>query len=37
MHAERSEESIRHIVSLVAGHDINHLRQIERILKPAKI
>jgi hypothetical protein len=36
MHAERGEESIRHIVSLVAGHDLNHLAQIERILKPAK-
>jgi hypothetical protein len=36
MHAERGEESIRHIVSLVAGHDLNHLGQIERILKPAK-
>lgn len=36
MHAERGEESIRHIVALVAGHDLNHLGQIERILKPAK-
>ena len=36
MHAERGEESIRHIVGLMAGHDINHLQQIERILKPAK-
>jgi len=36
MHGERGEESIRHIVSLVAGHDINHLRQLERILRPAK-
>jgi uncharacterized damage-inducible protein DinB len=35
-HAERGQESIEHIVRMVAGHDINHLRQIERIIKPAK-
>jgi len=35
-HAERGQESIEHIVRMVAGHDINHLRQIERILKPNK-
>ena len=35
-HAERGQESIEHIVRMVAGHDINHIRQIERILKPAK-
>jgi pyruvate-formate lyase-activating enzyme len=35
-HAERGQESIDHIVRMVAGHDINHLRQIERILKPTK-
>jgi hypothetical protein len=32
MHAERGEESIETIVKLNAGHDINHLRQIEKIL-----
>ena len=36
MHAERGEESIRRIVSMMAGHDVNHLRQIERILNPGK-
>jgi uncharacterized damage-inducible protein DinB len=36
-HAERGQESIEHIVRMVAGHDINHIRQIERILAPAKI
>ena len=36
-HAERGQESIEHIVRLIAGHDINHIRQIERILTPAKI
>jgi hypothetical protein len=32
MHAERGQETIEHIVRLYAGHDINHLQQIERIL-----
>jgi len=35
-HAERGQESIEHIVRMVAGHDINHIQQIERILKPTK-
>jgi DinB superfamily len=35
-HAERGRESIEHIVRMVAGHDINHLLQIERIVKPVK-
>ncbi|MGA2376884.1 MAG: DinB family protein [Candidatus Sulfotelmatobacter sp.] len=32
MHAERGQETIEHIVRLIAGHDLNHLQQIERIL-----
>jgi hypothetical protein len=32
MHAERGQETIEHIARLYAGHDINHLQQIERIL-----
>jgi hypothetical protein len=32
MHSERGQESIEHIVRLLAGHDLNHLQQIERIL-----
>jgi hypothetical protein len=32
MHSERGQESIEQIVRMTAGHDINHLRQIERIL-----
>ena len=32
MHSERGRESIERIVRMFAGHDINHLRQIERIL-----
>jgi uncharacterized damage-inducible protein DinB len=35
-HAERGQESIEHIVRMVAGHDINHIHQIERILIPTK-
>lgn len=36
MHAERGEETIEHIVRMYAGHDINHLGQIERILAKKK-
>jgi DinB superfamily len=32
LHSERGQESIAHIVRMFAGHDINHLRQIERII-----
>jgi hypothetical protein len=32
MHSERGQESIEHIVRMFAGHDVNHLRQIEGIL-----
>jgi hypothetical protein len=32
MHAERGHETLEHIVQLIAGHDINHIQQIERIL-----
>jgi len=32
MHAERGKESVRHLLSLYAGHDRNHLAQIERLL-----
>lgn len=35
-HAERGRESVEHIVRMVAGHDVNHILQIERILKPGK-
>jgi uncharacterized damage-inducible protein DinB len=36
VHAERGEESIERILQWMAGHDINHLRQIEAILKSKK-
>ena len=32
MHSERGKESIEHIVRMFAGHDVNHLQQIEKIL-----
>jgi hypothetical protein len=35
MHSERGQETIELIVRMTAGHDMNHLQQIERIL-PAK-
>jgi uncharacterized damage-inducible protein DinB len=31
VHIERGEESVEHMVRLYAGHDLLHLRQIERI------
>ena len=36
VHSERGQESIKRIVHMFAGHDINHLRQIEAILAPKK-
>jgi len=33
LHAERGKETIEQILRLWAGHDINHIRQLERILK----
>jgi hypothetical protein len=35
-HAERGRESIGHLVRLYAGHDLNHLSQIERLLEEAR-
>jgi hypothetical protein len=32
LHAERGEETIEMIVRMIAGHDINHMKQIESIL-----
>ena len=32
IHAERGKESVRHLLALYAGHDRNHLAQIERLL-----
>jgi hypothetical protein len=33
VHQERGNESVSHVVKMVAGHDLNHLQQIEKILK----
>jgi hypothetical protein len=32
MHSERGRETIEQIVRMTAGHDINHLQQVERLL-----
>jgi uncharacterized damage-inducible protein DinB len=32
IHSERGQESVEHIVHMMAGHDLNHLKQIEAIL-----
>jgi hypothetical protein len=32
MHAERGVETIGHLIRLYAGHDLNHLRQIEGLV-----
>ena len=36
MHAERGVETIEHIVRMNAGHDLNHLAQVERLLARKK-
>ena len=33
MHQERGKETITHIVRMFAGHDLNHLMQVEKISK----
>jgi len=33
VHEERGNESVSHVVRMVAGHDLNHLQQIQKILK----
>jgi hypothetical protein len=33
MHQERGKESIAHIVRMNAGHDLNHLGQMEKIVE----
>ena len=35
VHSERGRESIEHLVRMSAGHDVNHMWQIERILARA--
>ncbi len=33
VHSERGNESVAHVARMVAGHDVNHLQQVERILR----
>lgn len=33
LHAERGKETITHLIRLYAGHDLNHLAQIEALLR----
>jgi hypothetical protein len=35
-HAERGRESVEHLMRLYAGHDLNHLAQIERLMSEAR-
>ncbi len=35
-HAERGEESIERIARMMAGHDLNHLKQLEKIVNSQK-
>jgi DinB superfamily len=32
IHSERGQESVEHIARMIAGHDLNHIQQIEAIL-----
>lgn len=32
LHAERGVETVKHLIRLYAGHDRNHLQQVERIV-----
>ncbi|MGA8150638.1 MAG: DinB family protein [Terriglobales bacterium] len=36
MHQERGKETIAHIVRMFAGHDLNHLSQVEKIAKASQ-
>jgi hypothetical protein len=36
LHAERGQESIRHIMRMTTGHDRNHLAQVERLIETHK-
>ena len=33
IHQERGNESLTHVVRMIAGHDLNHIEQVERIVK----
>lgn len=33
VHQERGNESVAHVARMVAGHDVNHIQQVEKILR----
>ena len=33
MHAERGKETVEHLLRMYAGHDLNHLAQVEMLLR----
>ena len=37
LHGERGPETIERIVSMMAGHDLNHLGQVERLVAAKKV
>jgi hypothetical protein len=36
VHAERGNESVNYVVKMVAGHDLNHLQQVQKILQAGR-
>jgi hypothetical protein len=36
MHQERGKETARHVLRMFAGHDVNHVQQVERIVKEGR-
>jgi uncharacterized damage-inducible protein DinB len=36
LHAERGVETIEHVTCMMAGHDLNHLAQVQRIVAAGK-
>lgn len=36
IHSERGQESVEHFARMIAGHDINHMKQIEAIVNAGK-
>ena len=32
-HSERGKETVEHLMRMMAGHDLNHLHQMEKIAK----
>jgi uncharacterized damage-inducible protein DinB len=36
-HSERGKETVDHVVRMLAGHDLNHLLQVENIAKQSRL